>query len=134
MSRYVLTGASGHIGNNLVRLINSEEPTSEIICLTRRPVERELAGTVCRQVVGDLSDPAFLQENIGEGDTVVHLACLIDLSGKKKDESFAINYTLTRSIADHCLKTGVHRLIYTGSVDGIARNNTDSVLREPETF
>ena len=43
--RFVITGATGHIGNNLVRLLNEKDPEAEIITLLRRKNPKELEGT-----------------------------------------------------------------------------------------
>lgn len=134
MARYVVTGASGHIGNNFIRLVNEIEPQADIVCLTRREVTRELAGTVCRQVVGDLNDSDFLAGQIQPDDMVVHLAGLIDLSGKKREESVEINYRLTKKITDCSLAVGVRRFLYVGSVDGIAKRPGMVKIAEPKEF
>ena len=130
--RFVITGATGHIGNNLVRLLNEKDPEAEIITLLRRKNPKELEGTEVTQVIGDFSDK-FLEENIKEGDIVVHLAGLIDLSNKKKEETYKINYLLTKSITDIALKNNAKRFIYVGSVDGIYREG-DGKIAEPEEY
>ena len=82
--RYVLTGASGHIGNNLARYIQKQDPFAQIVVLTRRLIIKELDGVCCEQVVGDLFSEAFLRAHIDETSIVVHLAGMIDLTNKKK--------------------------------------------------
>ncbi|MBQ8885746.1 MAG: NAD-dependent epimerase/dehydratase family protein [Clostridia bacterium] len=132
--RYVITGASGHIGNNLIRTINALEPEAKIIALVRRKIERELSGTNCEQVQGDLLDESFLSENIREGDVVVHLACFIDLAGKSWAECYKVNYLLTKTLTDLCEKKRVKKFIFAGSVDGIYRTGKESVISEPEDY
>lgn len=132
--RYVLTGASGHIGNNLVRLINREEPNAEVIALVRRKVTRELTNAVCKQVLGDLASERFLEENIREGDVVVHLAGLIDLSEKRYEECRRVNVELTKKILSVSMKKGVKKFIYTGSVDGIYKAETKGEIAEPKAY
>ena len=51
MNRFVITGASGHIGNNLVRMTEKLFPEIKITALTRRTVGKELDGTKCTQDV-----------------------------------------------------------------------------------
>ncbi len=132
--RYVITGASGHIGNNLVRMINERFPEAEVVALTRRKILNELSGTHCRQVVGDLGDEAFLRENIHEGDRVIHSAGLIDLSGRKRDEMLSVNYEMTRKISDVSREACVGKFVYIGSVDAIARNGSEESIGEPEDY
>ena len=132
MPRYVITGASGHIGNNLVRIINELEPDSPVIALTRRTVGKELNGTVCKQVVGDLGSREFLEENISEGDIVMHLAGIIDLSNTMPEETDRVNHIGTRLICDVCLKKKVGRFIYFGSVDGVAKSG--GTIESPDEY
>ena len=132
--RYVITGASGHIGNNLVRYINEVEPNAEIIALNRRHITKELNGANVTQVVGDLNDIDFLSNNINNKDVVIHLACLIDLTNKKKDEMYKTNYLLTKNICDICLKKNVKKFIYVGSVDAIYREKTIDEIGEPQDY
>ena len=62
--RFVIIGASGHIGNNVVRALAGAYPEAELAVLTRRPIDKELAGVSCVQLVGDLFDPQFLADAI----------------------------------------------------------------------
>ena len=134
MSRYVLTGASGHIGNNLVRLINRLEPLAEVVTLNRRKVTTELSGAKVSQVVGDLNSIDFLRQNITKDDIVIHLACVIDLTNRKKDLMYSTNYLMTKNICDICKSVGVKKLVYVGSVDAIARTGKEDVITEPDSY
>lgn len=134
MNRYILTGASGHIGNNLVRYINASDPGAEVVALTRRIVGRELENTACKQVTGDINDIDFLRENIKEGDRVIHLACLIDLTDKKIEESYRVNFLSAKNICDVSLEKKAGKFIYVGSVDGIYREKDAGIISEPADY
>lgn len=133
MRRWVISGATGHIGNNLVRLLNRERPDDAVAVLVRRPDPAELAGTVCSRIVGDLQDEQFLRSVIRAGDVVVHLACLIDLTDRRREETFAVNVGLTERFVRVCREIPISRFLYVGSVDGIARQG-EGIIREPEDF
>ncbi len=133
MSHYVITGASGHIGNNLVRYINRTQPDTAVTVLVRRLIDRELAGTLCHQAVGDLGDGGFLRRHITADCVVVHLACTIDLSDKHPENTYRVNVEYTKLICNVCRKVGC-RFIYVGSVDAIPKIENDSVIKEPACF
>ena len=133
MKRYVITGATGHIGNNLVRYINRKEPDSEIIAIVRKHSDYELKNTVCRQTEGDITDTEFLNGIILSEDIVIHLAGCIDLTDKKTEETYKINYISTQKICDICIEKKVKKFIYAGSVDGIYKES-DGMIFEPEDY
>lgn len=128
--RYIVTGASGHIGNNLVRYINQIEPSATVIALTRRKITTELDGAVCQQVIGDISSKDFLDSVILPTDKVIHLAGVIDLTDKKQDLLYSVNYLGAKTITDVCLQKNVAKFIYVGSVDAIYKP-IDTTIVEP---
>ena len=130
MASYVLTGASGHIGNNLVRYINKKEPTATVTVLSRREIGRELVGTDCRVAVGDLFDRHFLEDTIKQNDVVIHMAGYIDLTDKHREETYRVNVELTKLLCDVCESVGTSRFIYMGSVDGLPRPDGDEEITE----
>ena len=130
--RYVITGGTGHIGNNLIRYINKVQPEAEIIAIVRKENPKELAGANCTQVVGNLTKE-FVENNIQKDDIVVHLAGFIDLGNKQKEMCHKVNYLLTKEVTDICLEKGVRKYIYVGSVDGIYREG-DGEIGEPEEY
>lgn len=133
MKRYVITGASGHIGNNLVRYINRTEPDADVTVLTRRLIDIELRETRCRQSVGELLDEAYLRRHIMPGDVVIHLASLIDLTDSRWEETYRTNVQAANLLCDVCRTVGVARYIYAGSVDAIPKTG-ESVMTEPNSY
>ncbi len=134
MSRYILTGATGHIGNNFVRYLNEHEPNAQIAALVRTEHPTALQGCTVQCIKGDIANVDFLKAQIHAGDTVVHLAACIDLTDRKKEETFFLNCTVTQRICDLCRAVGA-RFLYVGSVDAIAKcGDTDAPIVEPDSF
>lgn len=129
MASYVITGASGHIGNNMVRTVNKRDAQAHVTVLSRREIGRELAGTDCRVEIGDLFDCHFLEDNIKQNDIVIHMAGYIDLTDKHPAETYRVNVELTKRITDVCERAGA-RFIYMGSVDGLPRPSGDEEITE----
>lgn len=129
--RYVITGASGHIGVNFVRFLAQKQPNAEIVLLHRRPLSPQPFGGEFLQAVGDLENDDFLRANVRGGDVVVHLAGVIDLTDKKKEECIKVNYGLTKRICDLCREVGVAKFVYAGSVDGIAKDGQGKIFEQP---
>lgn len=124
----VITGASGHIGNNLVRILIKRKIPFKVLL---RREGKELAGLKIEKHIGNLYDSAFYREHINHGDVVVHLAGYIDLENKDYDQSYKANFEMTKIIADICLEKEV-RLIYASSTDVLfhSENNGFYVERD----
>ena len=104
---YVITGATGHIGNNLARsLIQNHK---EVVILTRR-MDRAIEGLHAKFIVGDIFDDSFLDNHIRENDIVIHLAGVIDIKNNKMDETYKINYELTKKLVDICMNKNIKDL------------------------
>jgi len=123
-----VTGATGHIGNNLVRLLL--EKNIEFTILQRKS-GKALSDLDARTIEGDIFDPHFLAANVKPGDILVHMAALIDLSNKQTELSEQVNNLGTRSIVDFCFQNSV-RLVYTSSVDVIYREKQQKIIQEPK--
>jgi dihydroflavonol-4-reductase len=127
---YVLTGATGHIGNTLARLLLDRQEPFKILARQTGPALEGLSADIR---LGDIFDPAFLAREVHSGDIFIHLAGLIDLTNKKVEESFRINRDGTKIIADFCLANHV-RLIFASSVDAIEKTGKSSLVTEPVAF
>ncbi len=127
---YVITGATGHIGNNLVRLMLASGETVRL--LLRRDGEA-LQGLAAEKVYGDIFDPGFLSRHVSRGDVLIHLAAVIDLSNRHGGETRSTNFDGTKTIADFCVEHGV-RLVFISSVDAIKKPDPVRPIREPESF
>ena len=79
---YVITGATGHIGNNLVRtLVKNNEHVKVLV----RRIDKSIENMNIQYCVGDIFDENFLNENINSDDIVIHLAGIIDIKNKLKE-------------------------------------------------
>ena len=129
----LVTGATGHIGNALVRkllsrgekvraLIMKEEDTSSIRDLRLECVE------------GDVLDPASLQPALAGVDTVYHLAGIISIMPGKNPFVWKINVEGTRNILEAARRAGIRRLLYTSSIHAVKRAPHGVVIDESLGF
>lgn len=130
--KYFVTGATGHIGNNVVRTILEREPDAQVSILQRKLNNPATDGLKAKKVFGDITNPNSYKEAIDEETIVIHLAGLVDLSGKNKDLIYKVNYESTLSLVEMCIKTHVKRFIYVSSVDVINKDEITGSIKEPK--
>jgi NADH dehydrogenase len=107
----LVTGASGYVGNNLVRrLIHAEKPVRAMVH-SRAKAEARLANVRDRVeiVAGDVTRPDTLAPALDGVDAVVHLvAVAIEKGGQTYQR---VNTQGTINIVDAAKAAGVHRFI-----------------------
>lgn len=133
MKKIIVTGSTGHIGNNLIRDLVENYSDIEIKLLVRRLKDEAIDEFDCLKVVGDLNDVSFLNKEIEESSIVIHSAGLIDVTNKQVAEMEKINNTLTRKLVDVCIQKKVSKFIYISSVDAIKKED-ERVIKEPVSF
>jgi dihydroflavonol-4-reductase len=126
----LITGATGHIGNNLVRVFIEHMVPCRLLLRRLGPA---LEGLAVDYVIGDIFNPDFLLENVHQGDVLIHVAGVIDLNRKNRHDSDAVNVDGTKIIADYCALHHV-RLIYVSSVDAINKPSNGDPIVEPDHF
>jgi dihydroflavonol-4-reductase len=116
----LVTGATGHIGNVLVRkLLDQGEKVRALIW--RGEDTTPLKDLAVEKVQGDVLDPASLKPALCGVDTVFHLAGLISIMPGYNPLVWQVNVEGTRNVLAAARLARVHRLIYTSSIHAIAR-------------
>jgi dihydroflavonol-4-reductase len=121
-----ITGATGHIGNNLIRKFHQEMVDYRILA---RKISNSIEPFKDKVILGDVFSYDFLNQNLKENDTLIHLAAYINLKNDKEDLTAKINFEGVKMIADFCLEKSIY-LIYTSSTDCIT--NSEYNLAEPD--
>jgi len=115
MTLHLVTGATGHIGNVLVRQLH--EGGQRLRALVRpgkTPVA--LQGLDVEIVPGNILDADSLVLAMGGVDIVYHLAAKISLASGPDPETERVNLDGTRNVLFAAETTGVRRLVYASSI------------------
>jgi dihydroflavonol-4-reductase len=112
---YVVTGATGLVGNNVVRLLAQRGKSVRAVV---RSAGRELAGLHVQTAKAPLHDERALQEAIDGASFVVHSAAMVHCGWRHRDEMHAVNVEGTRHVARAARRAGA-RLVHVSSVDAI---------------
>ena len=125
----IVTGATGHIGNVLVRqLLSRGEGVRAIV----PPAEdiTPLDGLKVEIVKGDVRNIDSLTRAMAEGDVVYHLAGVISILPGKDELLYQVNVAGTRNVVEACIKTGAKRLVYTSSIHAIEEPSHGTIIDE----
>lgn len=123
----VVTGASGHIGGNLVRKLLEEG--RDVRAMVHRDT-RAIDGIDVKRVSASLQDVDSLVRAFEGAQVVYHLAARIVISAADEDEVHAVNVQGVRNVLDACEQTGVRRLVHFSSIHALAQKPVDRPLDE----
>lgn len=107
----LVTGASGYVGNNLVRrLVQRGKPVRAMVGHVDKAIRRLADVEPHIEIVqGDVTRPETLNEWMQGVDTVIHLAAIAVEKGKRTYE--AVNIQGTVNVVDSAKKAGVRRFL-----------------------
>ena len=135
MFTWIVTGAAGHLGGTIVRLL--EERGADVRGLVL-PHESVADQHHTRYFPGDVTRPETLIPLFEGTDPartiVIHTAGLIDIGDRPYEKLRRVNVEGTRNVLSLCQRYGVRRLVYVSSVHAIPQDPHGGVLREPESF
>jgi dihydroflavonol-4-reductase len=111
----VVTGASGHLGANLVRHLLAAGRRVRVVLLPGDPTPA-LAGLGVERVEGDVLDEVSLGYAFRGARTVFHLAGIISIETGHQERVLAVNVQGVRNAAEAALAEGVHRFVHCSSI------------------
>lgn len=113
----VVTGATGLVGNNVVRLLLSRDQRVRVLARSSSD-SRPLAGLPIEIVRGDVSDRAALQKACAGASVVVHSAAVVHVGWSGMARQQATNVDGTRNVAEAARAAGA-RMVHVSSVDAL---------------
>lgn len=128
----IVTGATGHIGNVLVRELYHHG--YEVRAIVMKNDDASMIEPLAEIVRGNILDRAFLAETLRDADVVFHLAGIVEIGSGKKNLIMKVNVEGTKNVLEACLKNGISRLVYTSSVHAIPELPKDEWMREIDDF
>lgn len=136
-TRYVITGANGHLGNNLIRSLKGTKIEIYGLILPNEHVEDH---DNVHYIKGDVRDidslrPLFELPN-NKSDTeifVIHTAGIISIAEEVSPMLYDVNVNGTKNIIALSKEYNVKRLLYVSSVHAIPEKDGD-VIKEVNSF
>lgn len=138
---YLVTGANGHLGNTIVRLLRQQfaEVRALILPSDSDKMLRNLGASIYRgdvrkketlQNFFDLSGTSWTMENV----ILIHTAGIISIKSKKTPLMIDVNVNGTKNICELCMDHKVSRMIYISSVHAIPELKNNEVMSEINQF
>src|SRR5512144_3102341 len=112
---HLVTGATGHIGNVLVRkLVESGRPVRALV----RPghTVAPLDGLEAQIVAGDVLDPVSLRKSMEGVEGIFHLAGRISILPGRNPALHQVNLDGTLNVLRAARETGAGRVVYVSSI------------------
>jgi dihydroflavonol-4-reductase len=133
--RFLVTGATGLVGNNVVRLLLNEGHMVRVLVRAQSD-PRPLAGLSVDVMQGDIRDPSSVRAACQDVRCVVHAAGYVQLGRSRLDVHQAINVEGSRIVAQQTRAAGA-RMIHVSSCDAVGVRslqepaNEDTPLAKP---
>jgi dihydroflavonol-4-reductase len=134
---YLVTGACGHLGSQIVKLLVLRGERVRVLTL---PGENDslLRGLKVESVSGDVRDidslRPFFQSAPEDEVKVIHAAGIVTIAAKADENLRRVNVEGTRNIVGLCLKNKVNRLLYVSSVHALPEKPRGETILEADVF
>jgi len=129
----LVTGATGHIGNVLVRELVRRGQSVRALLLPGEDVT-PLEGLPVERAEGDILDPDSLDHALRGVSEVFHLAGLISILPGMRPLLYQVNVLGTDNVLRASLRAGVRRFVYTSSIHAIAPPPPGTLIDEQLPF
>ncbi len=127
-----VTGATGHIGNVLVKELYHLGHQVTSLVLPKDDIQ--IIDPYTDIIYGNILDYQFLKDNIVDYDIVFHLAGIVEIGSGKKKLLFKINVEGTKNIVKACQENKIKKLLYTSSVHALRELPKGEDMFEPTMF
>ncbi len=114
-----VTGATGLLGNNLVRLLIEQGVSVKALVRSKIKAEQQFAGLPVDIIEGDMTNVMGFQAALQGCDALFHTAAHFRESysgGKHWDQLYRINVEGTTQIMEAAYAAGIRRMVHTSSI------------------
>ena len=127
----LVTGASGHIGANLVRSLLDQGRSVRVLI---HDVDEGLDGLAVEKVRGDIRDAESMKKAVAGAKVVFHLAARISIVGPEGGLVHAVNVDGVRNVVEACLANNVRKLVHFSSIHAFEQFPFDQPLDETRSL
>ena len=114
----LVTGATGLLGNNLVRALVEKGVTVRALARSKEKAAKQFGSLRLEVVVGDINDPKTFVDRVPGVDIVFHTAAYFRdnyKGGKHWNELYTTNVVGTANLLQACYRAGIRRFVHISS-------------------
>lgn len=134
---YIVTGASGFLGNNIIRMLEHDDNAEVRAFVLNGESISSLNNLKCSIYYGDVTKADTLNSIFdGSGDAeifVIHCAAVVYIKSKYNSKVYDVNVNGTKNIVDKVLEYNA-KLIYVSSVHAIPEKSDGDLISEVSIF
>lgn len=130
---FVVTGATGHLGNVLVRTLAALGEKVRAVVLPKEDTSNIDIKNV-EKFEADIRDKNALRKAFKGAEGVFHLASLISIIPGKDKLLYDVNVNGTRNVIESCISEDVKRLVYTSSIHALEEPPHGKMITEEMPF
>jgi dihydroflavonol-4-reductase len=129
----VVTGATGHLGNVLVRELLARHQVVRAVVLAQDS-NKPLSDLEVEMFPGDVTEIVSLERAFAGADLVFHVGGIVTIMPGKIDLLERVNVQGMRNVISACHSQNVRRLVYVSSVHAIAEPPHGTIINETFPF
>ena len=139
MSRvYIVTGANGHLGRNLIECLLKAEQEVHALILPGEQMPHFPNEYLMDVVEGNVCDiksmiPLFADTE-GKEIVLIHAAAIIDIRSNVSPLTYQVNVVGTKNVVQLALQYRVYRYLHVSSVHAIPEPKVNKLIRETKFF
>jgi dihydroflavonol-4-reductase len=130
----VVTGASGHVGNNLVRELNKRGIKPRVLIHKEENAQKPLAGLECEKVRGNVTDIDSLKKAFEGAKIVYHCAAWISITPGMYKKLRKVNVEGVANVIEACKACNVERIVHVSSIEALGDPGVGVIATEEMGF
>ncbi len=134
---YLVTGAFGHLGSQIVKLLLKRGDAVRALMLPRED-DSLLRGLPMEVVLGDVRDKEslrpFFDVPADVKALVIHAAGIVSIAAKVNENLRRVNVEGTKNVVELCRERGAGRLLYISSVHALPEKPKGTSVAEVNAF
>lgn len=123
----VVTGASGHLGGNLVRALLEQGRRVRAVYNSDK---RALDGLEVEHLQADVRDPEAMRKALDGAEVLYHFAAFISIDGGHKGKVRSVNVDGVKTVMNAALQAGVRRVVHCSSIHAFDLNTKGAPIDE----